>query len=96
MKNTKSIQIKTSQIHKLEFGNALQQRNPNQSLEIGEMLKIAANKMGASGMKVAITFLSKNRGLFKIVDTVLMSGREYLVLKGGTTIPLSSVVRISM
>lgn len=96
MRNTKTIQINTSQIHKLGFGNAHVQHDQERSLEIREMLKIAANKMGASGMKVAITFLSKNRGLFKIVDTVLMSGREYLVLKGGVTIPLSSVVRISM
>jgi hypothetical protein len=46
--------------------------------------------------RVEITFQSSNKGKFKVLCPILTAGKEYIEIKGGQTIPLKSILKISL
>lgn len=89
------IEIRKRELNKVSFGNANQvkdyARNEN---EIRKLLKVASNKLSIRKKKSMITFLTKKRGIMKVASSVLMAGKDFIVLKGGETIPIKSVLRV--
>ena len=58
------------------------------------MLKIATNKTMISGKLTTVMFQSEKRGIFMVKSSILMAGDEFVVLKGGYTIPIKSIIQI--
>jgi hypothetical protein len=89
------IKINKSELNKISFSQEEVLAKKFQD-ERTTLLKSAIGKKKDGTGKVEITFQSKERGKFKVVTPILTAGKEYLVIKGGQTIPINSIIKISL
>lgn len=90
-----SIQIHKDQLEKVLFGEANQTSSPDLYLSSIQMaLKVAINRTMNSRKLSTIVFQTKNRGIFQVRSSILMSGKDYIVLKGGKSIPVKSIIKV--
>jgi hypothetical protein len=90
-----SIQIHKDQLDKVLFGDANKTTSPDLNLSSIQMsLKVAINSTMNSRKLSTIVFQTKNRGIFQIKSSILMQGKDYIVLKGGKSIPVKSIIKV--
>jgi hypothetical protein len=93
MENT--IKINKTELKKISFTEKEVLDQPNQK-ERSNLLNAAIRKKKDGTGKVGITFKTKNRGSFKVATAILTAGEDFLVIKGGQTIPIKSITKISL
>ena len=89
------IKINKSELKKICFAQeeTLDKKAQN---ERATRLK-AAIRMHKDGTgKVEITFQTSNKGKFTVLCPIITAGKEYVEIKGGQTIPLHSILKISL
>lgn len=91
--NRNILQIDKSEIDKLELVSDSYVIGDLRKRNLMNKLKVAIRKPSEDD-GVSIIVASKNRGLFKIKSAILNMGPEFIMLKGGTMIPLKSIVNI--
>jgi hypothetical protein len=91
----KTIKINKTELAKISFIKETILSGKEQA-ERATLLKSAIMKAKDGSGKVNITFESKNRGKFEVLAAILTAGQEFLILKGGQTIPISSIIKISL
>ncbi|MFT6502782.1 MAG: hypothetical protein ACJASQ_002913 [Crocinitomicaceae bacterium] len=90
-----SIQIHKDQLDKVLFGDANKTSSPDLNSSSIEMsLKVAINRTMNSRKLSTIVFQTKNRGIFHVKSSILMQGTDYIVLKGGKSIPVKSIIKV--
>ncbi|MFT6246789.1 MAG: hypothetical protein ACJA0U_003550 [Salibacteraceae bacterium] len=90
-----SIQIDKDQLDKVLFGDAHKTTSPDLNISSIQMsLKVAINSTMNSRKLSTIVFQTKNRGIFQIKSSILMQGKDYIVLKGGRSIPVKSIIKV--
>lgn len=95
MENESTIRIGKDQLTKLHFDEVNSEHFPERNLNnIKRMLKVATNKTINPKKMTTVVFQSKNRGLFHVRASILMAGRDFVVFKGGQTLPIKSIVHV--
>lgn len=89
------IKINKSELKKLSFKDVEALNNKKQR-ELERHLAAAIQKDKDGTGKVEISFQTEKRGLFKVISPILTAGEEFLILKGGESIPLNSITKISL
>jgi len=93
--DNQTIQISKDQLSKLNFKAVDEEEYPNRDLTtIYRMLKVATNKTINSKKLTTVVFQSKKRGIFTVKSSILMTGKEFIVFKGGFTLPIKSIIQI--
>ncbi len=89
------IKIYKTQIHKL---NLSQKEVLSSTTKIKERknLLTAVIKLKDGDGKVNITIQTEDRGDFKIYSAVLMSGKDFVELKGGYYLPIRCIKKVSI
>lgn len=94
MDNKEAIQIDISQISKLHFSEEDVLSSKPQRIERRDKLIDAVKLNTQSPSSAIITLESKDRGLFEITSVILLVSKKFISLKGGESIPISSIVSI--
>jgi len=95
MNNKEAIRITKDQLSKIDFKEVDKENHPTYDINaVQRMLKIATNKTMISGKLTTVMFQSEKRGIFMVKSSILMAGDEFVVLKGGYTIPIKSIIQI--
>ena len=89
------IKINKTELKKITFAEEEVLDKPNQ-IERANLLKAAIRKHKDGSGKVEITFQSMNRGIFKVYCPILTAGKDFLEIKGAQTIPINSIIKISL
>ena len=90
-----SIQIHKDQLSKVLFGEVNKTSSPDLNLSSIDMaLKVAINRTMNSRKLSIIVFQTKNRGIFQVKSSILMQGSDFIVLKGGKSIPVKSIIKV--
>lgn len=90
----KSLKINSSELSSVRFEDAKLAINFKNQI-VNKLLR--ATKIKSKGERpISIEFNSKNHGLLKVVHAVLMTGKDFVVLKGGQTIPISSIQSVTL
>lgn len=90
-----TIRISKDQLSKLDYKAVDEKKYPNRDLSaILRMLKVATNKTMNSKKLTTVIFQSKKRGIFTVKSSILMAGNEFVVFKGGFTLPIKSIIQI--
>lgn len=90
-----SIQIHKDQLSKVLFGEVNKTSSPDLNLSSIDMaLKVAINKTMNSRKLSIVVFQTKNRGIFQVKSSILMQGSDFIVLKGGKSIPVKSIIKV--
>jgi hypothetical protein len=90
-----TIKINKTELSKISYNHeaVLDKKYQN---DRDNLLKAAIGKNKDGTGKVEITFQSINRGKFKVTSAILTAGKEFIVLRGGQTIPINSITNISL
>jgi hypothetical protein len=91
----KIIKINKTELNKISFAR-LEVLDAKAKNERTTRLKAAIGMHKDGTGKVEITFQTANRGKFKVVCPIITAGKEYIEIKGGQTIPIISVLKISL
>ncbi len=90
-----SVRIHKDQLGKLFFAEADKTNHPDSSLSsIKMMLKVAINQTTHSKKLSTIVFQTRNRGILQVKSSILMAGKDFIVLKGGQSLPIKSIVQV--
>lgn len=89
------IKINKTELKKITFApeEVLDEKGQR---ERANLLKAAIGKHKDGTGRVEITFQTLNRGEFKVFCPILTASKEYLEIKGGQTIPINSIIKISL
>jgi len=92
-----TLLIDKKELHKVNFSRDEVLKSKEQIMERRNRLTASYSRSipGNSNI-VTITIRSIKRGLLKVKTRVLMTGREYAVLKGGQMIPLRAITNVSL
>ncbi|MCB0478914.1 MAG: hypothetical protein KDC84_12155 [Crocinitomicaceae bacterium] len=94
--NKKIIQINQTEIDKLKFKSNDVLETEKARKERKRKLKIAVMRKKREGGTVSLILESAKRGLFRVDSLVLMAGRDFVMLAGGTTLPVKSIKKIKL
>lgn len=93
--DNQTIRISKDQLSKLNFTSVDEEKYPKRDLPtIVRMLKVATNKTMNSKKLTTVIFQSKKRGIFTVKSSILMAGNDFVVFKGGYTLPIKSIIQI--
>jgi hypothetical protein len=89
------IKINKTELNKISFAeeNVLDEKSKN---DRANRLIVAIGRHKDGTGRVEITFQTANRGKFKVFCAILTAGKEYIEIKGGQTIPIKSIIKISL
>lgn len=90
---THILQINKEEINKLNLVSKSRVIGDLRKRDLMNKLRTAIRKP-ATDDGVSIVVASKDRGLFRIKSPILNMGPEFVMLKGGTMIPLKSIVNV--
>ena len=94
MDNKEVIKIDISQIPKLHLSEEDVLSSKPQRIERRDKLINAVKLNTQSPSPATITLRCKDRGLFELTSVILLVSKKFLSLKGGQSIPISSIVSI--
>lgn len=95
MNNYSILRISANQLSVLKFEKVDQKKHPERDLKnILRMLKIATNKTMHGKKLTTVIFQSKKRGIFSVKSSILMAGKDFVVFKGGHTLPIKSIIQV--
>lgn len=89
----KIIKINKSELKKISFSDNVVLDKASQITRDNQLKGAIVMKKDGTG-RVDITFQSKDRGEFRVVSPILTAGEDFLVLKGGQTIPIKCITAI--
>lgn len=90
-----AIRIHKTELKKISFAENEVLEKPLKKERDNRLIAAIRKKKDGTG-KVGITFQTKNRGNFKVVSSILTAGKDFLIIKGGQTIPINSILKISL
>ncbi|MEZ4938689.1 MAG: hypothetical protein R2799_13950 [Crocinitomicaceae bacterium] len=92
----KIIKIRPSEIDKLNFKKCDVLQSEKDVYERMRKLSIAVMRKKREGGHVQLIIESAKRGLFQVEGLILMAGRDFVMLAGGTTLPIKSIKKIKL
>ncbi|MCS5490323.1 hypothetical protein [Algoriphagus limi] len=89
-----SVRIEKEQIGAINFTKREVLSNPEQIKQRLATLHRSQTLGNLLHTKVRISFLSVDQNLYEVYTTVWAVGSEFVVLKGGITIPIRSIIKV--
>lgn len=90
-----ALKIEKAELRSVKF-DAVPGQDLISKQKILRALKNATGMKNKMDNRVAIIFRSKHHGLLKVIGTVLMTGKEFVVLRGGQTIPINCIRSVNL
>lgn len=94
MDNMEVIKIDISQISKLNLSEEDVLSLKSQRIARRDKLIDAVKLNTQSPSTATITLKSQDRGLFEVTSVILLVSKKFISIKGGESIPISSIVSI--